>query len=120
MRLVRMKGEVRMEGVQSRADHTAGMRRFAARKLKELEALELSGFVLKKDSPSCGMERVRVYGRRGAPSKSGRGLFAEALLERFPRLPVEEEERLGDPQVREEFLQRVLAYRRVKRRHRKP
>ena len=69
--------------------------------------------MLKKDSPTCGLERVKVYGTGGMPLKSGRGLFADALVTRFPRLPVEEEGRLNDPRLRENFIERVFAYRRL-------
>ena len=60
------------------------------------------------------MERVRVFDAKGVPAKSGRGLFAEALLKRFPNLPVEEEGRLWDPRLRENFIERVFAYHRLK------
>ena len=73
----------------------------------------LSGYVLKKDSPSCGMERVKVYSPKGPPVRAGRGLFAEALMARLPNLPVEEEGRLSDPRLRENFIERVFAYRRL-------
>ena len=71
------------------------------------------GFVLKKDSPTCGLERVKVYGSAGMPVKPGRGLFAEAMVARFPLLPIEEEGRLNDPRLRENFIERVFAYRRL-------
>jgi len=74
---------------------------------------ELSGYILKKDSPSCGMERVRIYKDYGLPpDRNGRGLFAQALLEAHPNLPVEEEGRLSDAALRENFIQRVYAYHR--------
>jgi uncharacterized protein YbgA (DUF1722 family) len=60
------------------------------------------------------MERVRVYGKGGIPHKKGRGLFAEALIERFPHLPVEEEGRLNDPRLRDNFVERVFAYHRLR------
>jgi len=78
-----------------------------------LAAHDLCGYVLKKNSPSCGMERVKIHGRSG-PVGSGRGLFAAALLEAFPHLPVEEEGRLNDPRLRENFVERVFAYRRLR------
>ena len=74
--------------------------------------MELDGYVLKKDSPSCGMERVKVYPDAGVPSKDGRGLFAEALIARLPDLPVEEEGRLNDPPLRENFIARVFVHHR--------
>lgn len=113
IRLVREGGEVRLVAPKSGRDWTAEMRAYAELRLGELEARDLDGFVLKKDSPSCGMERVKVYGG-GMPSRTGRGLFAEALLARWPYLPVEEEGRLNDPRLRENFVKRVFAYRRVK------
>ncbi len=96
-------------------DLTDAMRRFSERRVKALEALDLSGYVLKKNSPSCGMERVKVWSPRGGPSRrDGRGLFARALAERLPLLPVEEEGRLEDPVLRENFVVRIFAYRRVR------
>jgi uncharacterized protein YbgA (DUF1722 family) len=89
------------------------MRRFAQSRIEALAGDDLCGFVLKKDSPSCGLERVKVYGTAGMPVKSGRGLFAEALVTRFRLLPVEEEGRLNDPRLRENFIERVFAYRRL-------
>jgi len=87
---------------------------YARRKAETLAAAGLSGFVLKKDSPSCGMERVKVYTPQGPGERGGRGLFAEALMARLPNLPVEEEGRLGDPRLRENFVERVFAYRRLR------
>lgn len=113
LRLERREGRVHLVMKKSGSDETAAMRAFSARRARELEAEGLSGYVLKKDSPSCGMERVKVYDGQGAPSKTGRGLFAEALMERLPLLPVEEEGRLSDARLRENFIERVFAYRRL-------
>jgi uncharacterized protein YbgA (DUF1722 family)/uncharacterized protein YbbK (DUF523 family) len=115
VRLVRRAEAVRMVEPKSGADHTDAMRAYARRRVRELDRADLSGYVLKKDSPSCGMERVKVYAESGAGARDGRGLFAEALLERFPQLPVEEEGRLGDPRLRENFVVRLFAYRRLRR-----
>jgi uncharacterized protein YbgA (DUF1722 family)/uncharacterized protein YbbK (DUF523 family) len=114
LRLVRIGEEVRMIMPKTGADHTEGMRSFAKRRVRQLAQQDLCGYILKKGSPSCGMERVRVFDAGGAPAKSGRGLFAEALLERFPSLPVEEEGRLADPRLRENFIERVFAYHRLR------
>ncbi|MCS6953323.1 MAG: DUF523 and DUF1722 domain-containing protein [Bryobacterales bacterium] len=114
VRLVQLGGNTHMLGVHSGHDWTERMRRWAQRRVRELEELELCGFVLKKDSPSCGMERVRIYGPRGELRGQGRGLFAEVLLGHQPLLPVEEEGRLNDPAIRENFIERVFAYRRLR------
>jgi uncharacterized protein YbgA (DUF1722 family) len=114
LRLVRIGEEVRMVMPRTGADHTDAMRSYAERRLNELAQEDLCGYVLKKGSPSCGMERVRVFDSHGVPAKSGRGLFAEALLQRFPNLPVEEEGRLYDPRLRENFIERVFAYHRLR------
>jgi uncharacterized protein YbgA (DUF1722 family)/uncharacterized protein YbbK (DUF523 family) len=108
------RSETRLVGVKSGTDHTAAMGSYSKRRLDELEPLDLCGYVLKKDSPSCGLMRVKVWNRHGMAAKSGRGLFAEALVERFPHLPVEEEGRLSDPRLRENFIERVFAYARLK------
>ena len=113
LRLVRDGGSLRMVTTRTNIDHTEGMTRWAARRLEALASEDLSGYVLKKDSPSCGMERVKTFGG-GAPARDGRGLFAAALMTRFPLLPVEEEGRLLDDRLRENFIERVFAYRRVR------
>jgi uncharacterized protein YbgA (DUF1722 family)/uncharacterized protein YbbK (DUF523 family) len=115
LRLVRRADGTRMVEPKSGADHTDAMRTYARRRVRQLDREDLSGYVLKKDSPSCGMERVKVYAGPGAGTRDGRGLFAEALLERFPHLPVEEEGRLGDARLRENFVVRLFAYRRLRR-----
>ncbi|ASP47525.1 YbgA family protein [Cognaticolwellia beringensis] len=71
----------------------------------------LSGYILKKDSPSCGMERVRLY-KGDMPDRIGVGIYAQKLMENYPNLPVEEEGRLGDAILRENFIQRVFIYAR--------
>jgi uncharacterized protein YbgA (DUF1722 family)/uncharacterized protein YbbK (DUF523 family) len=120
LRLVRpvKDGEgFRMITTRTGLDHTDGMNRWARGRLDALEREEpdLCGYVLKKDSPSCGMERVKTYGGEGSsPERNGQGLYATALLERFPALPVEEEGRLSDPRLRENFIERIFAYRRLK------
>ncbi len=113
MRLVTSDRRVRLVTVRTHADVTERVEQFARVRAGALAAERLSGFVLKKDSPTCGMERVKVYNTHGVPTRSGRGVFASALLERFPHLPVEEEGRLSDPVLRENFVERVFAYRRL-------
>jgi uncharacterized protein YbgA (DUF1722 family)/uncharacterized protein YbbK (DUF523 family) len=114
VRLVRDGGALRMVTTRTGVDHTDAMNEWARRRVESLAREDLSGYVLKKDSPSCGMERVKVYGAGGPPRRDGRGLFADALLHRCPNLPVEEEGRLMDPALRENFIERVFAYRRLK------
>lgn len=114
LRLERTGDDVRLIMPKTGEDYTDSMRRYADRRVAQLANDDLCGYILKKDSPSCGMERVKVHDAHGVPSKSGRGLFAEALLRRTPHLPVEEEGRLNDPLLRENFVERVFAYRRVR------
>jgi uncharacterized protein YbgA (DUF1722 family)/uncharacterized protein YbbK (DUF523 family) len=113
LRLVADTARLRLVTTRTQIDHTEGMNRWSAARVEELAHENLSGYVLKKDSPSCGMVRVKVYGL-AMPERSGRGLFATALMERFPSLPVEEEGRLSDPRLRENFIERVFAYRRLR------
>jgi uncharacterized protein YbgA (DUF1722 family)/uncharacterized protein YbbK (DUF523 family) len=89
-------------------DLTRPMRLFSEARVGELRREGLDGYVLKKGSPSCGMERVRVYGKGGAPGRDGVGEYARILMERWPDLPVEEEGRLNDPRLRENFIERVF------------
>ena len=115
LRLVRAAGgDIRMVTTRTAIDHTDAMKRWARRRLHQLEAENLSGYILKKDSPSCGMERVKVVGGTGTPQRNGRGIFAEALMTAFPNLPIEEEGRLNDPLRRENFIERVFTYQRLR------
>lgn len=97
---------------QGGVDATPQMERWLEKKLPQLEREGLCGFVFKSRSPSSGMERVKVYNEKGMAEKSGVGIFARALMERLPLLPVEEEGRLQDIGLRENFIERVFAYRR--------
>lgn len=115
---IRLQGPVaspRLVGNRSGRDLTEVMTDFAKRRVERFEAEALAGFVFKKGSPSCGMSRVRVYNSKGIPVRRGVGLFAAELMARMPRLPVEEEGRLNDPRLRENFLERVFAYQRLRK-----
>ncbi len=112
MRLVGDPQQPRLVSIKSGQDHTRALELVTDRRLVDLEAADLSGFVFKKDSPSCGVERVRTYNEHGMPNRKGVGLFARAFVGRFPLIPVEEEGRLSDPLLRENFIERVFCYRR--------
>jgi uncharacterized protein YbgA (DUF1722 family)/uncharacterized protein YbbK (DUF523 family) len=114
LRLEREGGRLRMVTTRTGIDYTEAMTAWAEQRVGSLAGADLDGYVLKKDSPSCGMERVKVYGAGGPAVRDGRGLFAGVLLKRFPLLPVEEEGRLMDPRLRENFIERVFAFRRLK------
>jgi uncharacterized protein YbgA (DUF1722 family)/uncharacterized protein YbbK (DUF523 family) len=114
IRLVRRKGGTHLVGSKSEDDHTVKMRRYAKHKSQELGKRDISGFILKKGSPSCGMERVKLYHSAGMPTRDGVGMFAEGLMESHPYLPVEEDGRLNDSKLRENFFERVFAYRRLR------
>ena len=92
-------------------DVTSRLQSFARETVQTLG--DISGYILKKDSPSCGMERVKVYSEKGgAPQRKGRGIFARVLMDRMPLLPVEEEGRMNDSVLKENFLMRVFVYHR--------
>jgi len=94
-------------------DVTDKMRDYSKNKVKELS--ELDGFIFKNNSPSCGVFRVPVViHEEGFRDKSGIGLFAEALTNKYPLMPVEEEGRLNDAGLSENFFERVYAYKRWK------
>jgi uncharacterized protein YbgA (DUF1722 family)/uncharacterized protein YbbK (DUF523 family) len=112
MRLVGDPRHPRLITIESGKDYTEALTKMANHRVEELTTLDLSGYVFKKNSPSCGIERVRVYKPHGAPSRNGIGIFAKAFMERFPLIPVEEERRLCDPSLRENFIERVFCYRR--------
>jgi uncharacterized protein YbgA (DUF1722 family)/uncharacterized protein YbbK (DUF523 family) len=95
-------------------DHTDRMEAWAKKRVSEIESEDLCGFIFKSDSPSSGMERVRVYDYNGVPSKVGVGVFARIFMEHFPLTPVEEDGRLHDPILRENFIDRIFTYRRYR------
>jgi uncharacterized protein YbgA (DUF1722 family)/uncharacterized protein YbbK (DUF523 family) len=113
LRLVLANGDTRMITTRTGIDHTDAMRQYADRRTRELASMSLRGYVLKKDSPSCGMERVKVYDGAAA-ARTGVGTYAEILKARLPALPIEEEGRLCDPVLRENFIERVFAYDRLR------
>lgn len=112
MRLVGEASQPKLLTIETKRDMTKPLVEFAAKRLASLETAELSGYIFKKDSPSCGIGRVRVFNRHGMPSRNGVGLFAQAFMERFPSVPVEEEGRLCDPVLRDNFIERVFCYHR--------
>ena len=113
VRLVREGDDIRMIDPKNEVDWTSSMRRLSRTRSSELADAGLHGFVLKKDSPTCGVFRVRIYTDSGV-ERNGQGLFATALIQRMPHLPVEEEGRLNDARIRENFVERIFAYRRLK------
>jgi len=80
--------------------------------VKELESEDLCGFIFKSDSPSSGMERVKVYSEKGMPQRKGVGLFARTFMAHFPLVPVEDDGRLHDPKLRENFIEAIFALKR--------
>ncbi|MGB3088127.1 MAG: DUF523 and DUF1722 domain-containing protein [Phycisphaerae bacterium] len=104
----------RLVTIRTHVDHTDRMLAWVRRRVEELAREDLCGYVFKANSPSSGMERVRVYGAGGVPRKVGVGLFARAFMDCFPLLPVEDEGRLHDPALRENFIERVFALKRYR------
>ncbi len=130
VRLVGSPSKPKMIADKSGKDWTRKMQSYADKRVRRLDEMNLSGYILKKSSPSCGMERVRVYPEpprgvkdrystrygvyspKGMPNKWGRGLFAQTLMTKLPLLPVEEEGRLYNPGLRENFIERIFGYHR--------
>jgi uncharacterized protein YbgA (DUF1722 family)/uncharacterized protein YbbK (DUF523 family) len=112
MHLVGDPEDPRLVTIRSGVDHTARMKRWAKQRVAKLEQADLCGFIFKSRSPSSGMRGVKIYDDSGMPRATGSGIFARAFLKRFPLLPVEDEGRLHDPVLRENFIERVFVYRR--------
>ena len=112
MRLVGDPLKPRLVTSKTGVDHTERMTDWAIRRVNQLEQEDLCGFIFKSKSPSSGMERVKVYDKNNVPRSIGVGLFARAFKEHFPLLPVEEEGRLHDLVLRENFIESVFVYRR--------
>ncbi|MFZ5447234.1 MAG: YbgA family protein [Thermodesulfobacteriota bacterium] len=114
MRLVGDPAAPRLVTVRTKIDHTDRMVTWAENRVRELEQEGLCGFIFKSKSPSSGMERVRVYNEQaqGSPVTKGVGMFARIFMEHFPLLPVEEDGRLHDPVLRENFIERIFVFQR--------
>jgi len=102
----------RLVTICTKQDMTDRMVEWARKRVAGLEKKGLCGFIFKSDSPSSGMERVRVYNEKGMPVKKGVGMFARIFIEHFPLLPVEDEGRLHDPKLRDNFIERIFALKR--------
>jgi len=111
-RLVGDPDNPRMITTKTGEDHTERMLRWARKRVRGLEKEGLCGFIFKAKSPSSGMERVKLYDRNGVPSNRGVGLFAMTFMEHFPFLPVEEDGRLHDPGLKENFIERIFTFHR--------
>jgi uncharacterized protein YbgA (DUF1722 family)/uncharacterized protein YbbK (DUF523 family) len=107
------EGLLRLVVTSTGEDHTQRMETWAKQRLRQLAELDLCGYILKKNSPSCGL-RVRTFRADGKPAPSAPGMFAATLMEAMPLLPVIEEGRLHDPALRENWVERVFAYYRLK------
>jgi len=112
LRLIGDAAAPRMVFSRSGEDITERMQAWAEEKVVALEQENLCGFVFKSRSPSSGMERVKLYDRSGVPKTDGVGLFARAFMDHFPLLPVEEDGRLNDPVLRENFIECLFTFRR--------
>ena len=112
MRLVGDPENPRLITFKSKVDHTDRMLRWARARVDALEKENLCGFIFKSDSPSSGMIRVKVYNDKGMPHKVGVGIFAREFMRRFPSIPVEDDGRLNDPQIRENFVLQLFTMQR--------
>jgi uncharacterized protein YbgA (DUF1722 family)/uncharacterized protein YbbK (DUF523 family) len=97
---------------RTKIDHTERMVNWAIKRVRELEKEDLCGFIFKSNSPSSGMERVKIYNEHGMAQKTGVGMFARAFMDHFPLIPVEEDGRLHDIKLRENFIERIFALKR--------
>jgi uncharacterized protein YbgA (DUF1722 family)/uncharacterized protein YbbK (DUF523 family) len=110
LRLVGDPEAPRLVAPKSGRDHTETMQAWARERLEQLAAVKLHGFIFKKNSPSSGLFRVRVYDQNGMPQRVGTGIFPREVMRRFPLLPLEEEGRLHDMRLRENFIERIFVY----------
>jgi len=112
MRLEGDPEDPRLVTIRSRKDVTKIMRQWSLKRVKELEKEDLCGFIFKSKSPSSGMERIKVYNEKGVAILKGTGLFAREFMTHFPLVPVEDEGRLHDPALRENFIEKIFTLKR--------
>ena len=114
MHLVGDSSYPRLMTVRTNVDYTDRMQAWATKKLRGMARLDLCGFVFKGRSPSSGMRGVKVYGPTGVPTHTGVGIFARMFMGHFPFIPVEDDGRLQDPALRENFIERIFVFSRWK------
>lgn len=112
MRLTGNPKDPKLMTTHTGIDHTDRMKKWAQKRVKELEKENLCGFLFKSKSPGCGMELVKVYITPKKISKTGIGMYAKTFMDHFPLLPVEDNDRLHDIKLRENFIERIFAYKR--------
>ncbi len=106
---------LRLVTIRTKQDMTDRMTKWAQKRVVQLEKEGLCGFIFKSGSPSSGMEGVKVYNEKGMSVRKGVGIFARIFIEHFRPLPVEDEERLHDPKLRDNFIERIFALKRWRR-----
>lgn len=113
MHLIGNPASPRLVTIRTGIDHTEGMYKWAENKLKQLEKETLCGFIFKSKSPSSGIGGVKVYTPSGIPSSSGIGIFGGTFTRYFPLIPVIDDVRLHNPNLRENFVDQVFVYSRL-------
>jgi len=103
----------RLVTTHTNRDFTEQMLKWSRQRVRDLEKEDLCGFIFKKNSPSCSMEKVTVYNPEGMPVKKGRGIFAGIFMRHFPLIPAEDDGRLYDPKLRENFIERIFVLKRL-------
>jgi uncharacterized protein YbgA (DUF1722 family)/uncharacterized protein YbbK (DUF523 family) len=104
----------RIVTIKTGVDHTEGMKKWAADKLTQIEKEDLCGFIFRSKSPSSGIGGIKVYASSGIPSNKGTGIFGGAFMRYFPLIPVIDDGRMHNPNLRENFIEQVLVYKRWK------
>lgn len=112
MRLVGADKDPRLVASRSGKDHTERMKKWIEKKIPEIKEAGLDGFIFKSKSPSSGIGGVKIYSERGMPVRKGAGIFGGAVTRAFPLMPCEDDGRLHNPNLRENFIERVLVYSR--------
>lgn len=108
MHLVEDPDSLRLVTRESGVDLTGRMNRWCHKKIIEFERDNLSSFIFKSRSPSCGTRDVKILSKSGAGEQTGAGIFARFLMDRYPEIHVEESDRLQDPAIREQFMEMLL------------
>ena len=102
----------RLVTTRSKQDKTEQMISWGRKRLQELQKENLCGFIWKSRSPSSGMQDIKIYSEKGHPVSKGAGIFAKMFMEHFPLMPVEDDGRLNDDPLRENFIERLFIYQR--------
>ena len=119
-RAIELVGDIqnpRLITSNTKINHTESIQNWIERRLKQLEKEKLCGFIFKSKSPSCGIGNIDVFDEQGKLAGKTSGIFAKAFMKKFTQIPIEDEVRLNNKELREKFIENIFIHQRLIRKN---